>query len=422
MNIELIKPVYEEPGYKGGVQDYGNFSEGYCFKVETLHSTIWIVCCDDSGQKEKLMSNLKKLKLFKQRDKGQIIVNKHHDNDTETVQHILNIHKNPEGTYLDKRNFVVNTKKPTDGYWIVLQEWSQCSKKCDGGVSTFHRMCIEPKNGGKPCEGQSVLTSPCNTQPCPHVHQRGVHNGQKPVTLKPIVKVLPYSNRPQSYHKCIIKESDLMLVKVSDVTAQVEKPKHSQLVPSRVVMNNRTISIYENADDYSSHFATFDLKTTDFFRSSSEKECFILSQGKKKVQLCPFGFDKSSKTFEEWDKDFHLFKYSCETKPDEINLEMNNKLSEKIKEAKDEMLLDREAIVKQKMREKEEDNSYSIIKKTNKVAQEAILKESGVEEMIEKEELDREKKSEAEILEQIEKEKKRNVLEILSLGLHHACD
>merc|ERR1712151_1136043 len=102
---------------------------------------------------------------------------------------------------------------PKDGYWIMLQDWSQCSKKCDTGESTYHRMCIPPKNGGKPCQGDAVITKKCNPQPCPTVdHNTQQLSDKKNTTImKPIVKIMPFTNHPQRYTLCKIKESDMMI-------------------------------------------------------------------------------------------------------------------------------------------------------------------------------------------------------------------
>jgi len=97
-----------------------------------------------------------------------------------------------------------------DGYWITLQEWSQCSLHCGGGISTKQRMCVPPKEGGLPCEGPAILTKPCNIQPCPRVKGISPNDQKYDAVKKPIVKIMPFSNRPQRYTKCIVKESDLL--------------------------------------------------------------------------------------------------------------------------------------------------------------------------------------------------------------------
>ena len=137
-----------------------------------------------------------------QRDKGVFnIKQKPVDN---TIQNMLNPDYGTSGKMLNdgKGNLSVNgTDNPTDGYWIMLQDWTQCSLKCGGGISTLHRMCVPPKTGGKACDGNPIMTRPCNSQPCPKVKEiaeNGI-NKRDNNTMKPLVKVMPFSTRPQRY-------------------------------------------------------------------------------------------------------------------------------------------------------------------------------------------------------------------------------
>lgn len=96
--------------------------------------------------------------------------------------------------------FDANSQNITDGYWIVLQDWSQCNLKCGGGTSTLQRMCVPPKTGGAPCQGEPIITRPCNTQPCPQVTNTTAPNSTaNNIVLPPTVRVMPFSSRPQRY-------------------------------------------------------------------------------------------------------------------------------------------------------------------------------------------------------------------------------
>ncbi|KAJ8413272.1 hypothetical protein AAFF_G00092680, partial [Aldrovandia affinis] len=55
-----------------------------------------------------------------------------------------------------------------DGQWSEWAEWSHCDATCSGGVRMRNRTCSNPppKNGGRECEGMTVQTQGCNTQPC----------------------------------------------------------------------------------------------------------------------------------------------------------------------------------------------------------------------------------------------------------------
>ena len=415
-NLNQVLPVVEGNGYKGGILDFGAFSEGACFKLVTQTHMTWIFCSESQEEKDSFMQAVKNAKLQIQRAKGEIVL-KNEKPRQESLDTVVNQNNSNNIESLSQPD----DGKPSDGYWIVLQTWSQCSKKCDSGVSTLHRLCIPPKKGGKPCEGQAVQTKPCNTKPCPNVggqestdgsvpgHKRNatevkIQEASKPVTLKPIFKTMPFSSKPIRYHKCIIKEGDLLLLKASQDS---DTPGISQ-IPIRAILNNRTISFYENAEDFSTHYTSYNLKSSDFSRSRRDRACFIISENKRNSELCPIGQDHTFKSYNEWDKDFHLFKFNCETKPDEVEAELNNKMKEKMDDAKREILTEREEIIKKKIHQKEEDAGYSILKKTSQVAQQALIKEENLEEMIEKEEEERESREEVMINQQIESEKKKN--------------
>lgn len=50
----------------------------------------------------------------------------------------------------------LNTR-PIDG---ILSEWSEWNE-CSDGISKRTRICTPPKNGGKPCDGETEETRPC---------------------------------------------------------------------------------------------------------------------------------------------------------------------------------------------------------------------------------------------------------------------
>ena len=55
-----MTPIVENTGYSGGIQDFGSFVEGYCFKIETAPVILrevpkskeniqsWIFCTDNA--------------------------------------------------------------------------------------------------------------------------------------------------------------------------------------------------------------------------------------------------------------------------------------------------------------------------------------------------------------------------------------
>lgn len=354
------------------------------------------------------MRNIKKLKLSLQRADGLVVTN----TKQQGAASLENLFSKPVDSFESQYKLSGSPGEKADGYFIIMQDWSQCSKKCGTGVSTYHRMCMPPRNGGKPCEGDAILTKPCNKQPCPKVSGQGEKTTDKDnITLKPIVKVLPYSSRPQRYHKCIIKEGDLMMTKEMETNSNKKDQKTTPVqVPVRVIMNNRTLTAYENAEDFTSHYITYNLLTADFGRSPRDKYCFVISEGTKRTELCPFGFAKTLKAYNDWDKEFHTFKLFCETKPNEVASQFALSLLNKINDAKRAVLGEQEEDVKKTLRKKEFDNNFEVIKKTNQVVQKAIIKEQDLEALIEKEEAEKEVNDEQVILQAINAEQKKNVI------------
>jgi len=346
-----MRPVYEDDRKIGGITNFGDFSEGSCTKIITRDSgkIVWIICFEKVSVKSNFIELLRTLKIDEQHDDG-IIALKHGNNNgrnKNTLQNILN----PNGidpvtgqTKLnnDNGNLGVSfnsTQKLTDGYWIVLQDWTQCSLKCGGGTSTLQRMCVPPKHGGAECIGQSIITRPCNMQPCPEVFKTAQKKMNNTKYNKPILKIMPLSDKPQRYVKCKIKEGDLMLFQnVTDpifsrnplFTKQQLEGQNSISLPMRVIMNNSTFTLY-SGDNTESLYYSFNMAISQFYRSS-RPGCFEIFESKKKyATLCPFGCENSDKAVEEWDYDFNLFKYQCNFKrPNLEDEELKRKLDEKM--------------------------------------------------------------------------------------------
>ncbi|XP_046550815.1 SCO-spondin-like [Haliotis rubra] len=56
---------------------------------------------------------------------------------------------------------------PIDGEWTTWSTWGLCNVTCGGGSQSRSRTCIEPKFGGKVCEGDGVQLKGCNDIQCP---------------------------------------------------------------------------------------------------------------------------------------------------------------------------------------------------------------------------------------------------------------
>lgn len=423
INIPTIMPVSEEAKFKGGVEDFGSFKEGHCFKVKTESGeiVIWIICTETSNEKFTLMSTLKKLKLREQRNNGLVFTSASNFNQDKPLEEYLNPGLKLEKDKMKKES--ANTK-PSDGYWITIQNWSQCSLKCGGGETVLQRMCVPPKQGGKPCFGEAIVKAPCNLQPCPKVSISGSVESteQKVQVLEPKVKILNFSTRPQKYTKCVIKESDLLysfiMDKNSKFYADYKKlnPNNSSsgnkdeifTMPARVVMNDKSISVY-SGDNYDSLKVAFYLAITDFSRST-KRNCFILKNVHQTGEFCFLGSENSKESLEQWDYDFNLFKNQCKTKKPIVLLDDNDKkeIDAKLDEKRRGMLLDKELDTLKKQKEKEIEEKELTLKKTHKLALQALQKQINYEGMIKKEEQAREdeeiEKLEAEILKEKEKQ------------------
>lgn len=375
------------------------------------------------------MTYIKKMKIKLQRDGGIVLTPRiKEEKDDLTIAGMLNpskIDTNKSASLSKDSNGNLSVKMDPkksnifDGYWIVLQNWSQCTLKCGGGKSYLQRMCVPPKNGGKPCVGEAILTKDCNMHACPKVSksQELLKKSNNTQILKPLVKIMPFSSRPQRYSKCVIKEGDLLynkdIAEKDPLLSQTggEKPAEIENVkiPVRLVMNNRTVTIFAG-EDYDSHIETFILKKAKLYRDAKSEECFIIKEetGERQAHLCAFGDGK--RIIEEWNYDFNLFKYQCNFKKQEYIMdEFQKKLEEKIKDVKKGLLDEVQEKNKIKAQETEEMKLESKVKKTNKVALQAIQKELNLEELIKQEEAERERREEQQMIKKIEEEKKKSV-------------
>jgi len=63
MSIHDIKPIFKNAkGYGGGLEDIGNFKEGFCWKVIKSDDASWIMCSDNMKEKEEWMEAIMVIK------------------------------------------------------------------------------------------------------------------------------------------------------------------------------------------------------------------------------------------------------------------------------------------------------------------------------------------------------------------------
>jgi hypothetical protein len=404
-----------EDSYTGGIEDYGNFNEGFCFRVNLKEGDygIWTICNETLKEKKKLMTIIKNLKIKQQRDEGLIITNANIKQAPRPEEQWANDKIMAEANKMRIKRQQENTK-PKDGYWVTIQNWSQCSQKCGKGETVLQRMCVPPKGDGAPCTGQPIIRMACNTQPCPRITKYGsvegnVNSRNTTEVLKPTVKVLQFSSRPQRYIKCLIKEGDLLYsIWVGDKQESLGKTKPQMVtIPVRAVMNNKTFSVY-GGEDYTTLKESFNMESTTFVASKADTMCFILRNNVKKAQFCFFGPERTEEHYNEWDYDFNLFKYQCKTRRATTNATIDEgALDDKVKNLKQGMLMDREIDLVKRQKEAEvEDKGMELMKK-NKLAFMAVQKQINVDALVVKEEKEKEQ-NELENLEQniaLEKDK-----------------
>lgn len=326
LNIDFIKPIPENNNFLGGIKDLGKFNEGYCFQVSTVKAEkefvmtyeepcpskgkneVWLICLKDEKDKDTMMKTIIKQKIKKQTDLG-ITLNIGNDISEDKSSRVIDEDINEPGL------------GPNDGYWIMLQDWSQCTQKCGGGKQVRQLQCIPPKKGGKPCQRSSIRERPCNTQPCPEpkLLSQVIKREENPLknlmsSNAPIVKMMPISQRPQRYDKCHIKDTDASYINEKGVR-----------VPIRLVMNNKSISAFQD-ENLSSSLITFLLEDTQFKLLKENKSCFRLENVNGHADFCSLVEDCAGNRPEvsntiidtyhnsfvnEWNYDFNLFKTQC---------------------------------------------------------------------------------------------------------------
>jgi len=206
--------------------------------------------------------------------------------------------------------------------------------------------------------------------------------------------------------KCIIKEGDLLYSKLlhSKSGNQVTSP-----MPVRVVMNNRTISIFYS-ETYDSLVLSFDLMRTKFLMSD-KKYCFLLSENQKKeTELCSFSFSNGEKDVLEWKNTMNIFKNQCDNTilTEDIEREIKSKMLKKIQVMREEMVKEKQDMMNLNIEEMKSQEEEKNIDKTSDLALEVLKKELNIEDRIRREEMEREHLEQMEITSQIEKEEKKS--------------
>jgi len=428
MHIDLIHPIPLDDLEAGGVKDLGEFDEGNCIQVLTseplngpnpafkVHNTEgmendWVFCLDTINEKEILLKTLTKIKTLKQKARGDLLV-------LDTRKPSISKYLSPKPTPNIERYTGQGANKYKDGFWVLLQDWSACTLKCGGGVQHQQWLCQPPLPGGMPCQGSSIRKRPCNLQACPEVLVNGERKKTADIEVvkKPIIKSLPWSSRLQRYIQCEVKESDILYIK-TDVPNQIGKKIK---FPGRLVMTNRTLSMYED-DSFKHSIFTFNLQDTTFASYEKDSCCFFALSMDKKFRICGFGdvcgTKADPKFVKEWSRDFNLFQQKCYVDLPKKDWKEDLKRAEEDEdhgkiEVEQEKSLAREFLIKRNLKEKEDVEIQKKIVTTQEVALRAIRKELKLERLIKTEEKLKEKERLKNLLNlKAKEEKKQECLE-----------
>ncbi len=443
LNTDTIKYVHSNNNANGAIKDLGEFAEGYCLSIATLmplnkkdklfnsrigdgNDQTWVFCTDDEEQKDKLMSYLVSMKMARQKKLKDILVEKklHNESKYKYAAQLLK----PKPFQPKVRRGGPSHK---DGYMILLQDWSPCSKKCGGGTSTQQWLCVPPKQGGRPCPGETIVHRECNKKLCPGVF-KGLglpKNDKTHITLNPIYTALPFSTRPQNYIKCEIKENDV-LYETKDFDPQ---HKIKVKVPAWLVMNTQTISVFRD-DSYATALFNFKLKDTSFTLSKKDYCCFYLTNQNRQEKLCAFGNNcgtkQEPKWANDWGRDMEYFLQKCKVSDETQNLKNKyakgngrgnnngrNPIRLDLPDITPQNIVNgkREVIQKQMQSSVQVDMDKKV-DDTTKVSLTALRREVNLEDLIKKEETAKLNAKTAELRDQIKQEKKKKNL--LQQALH----
>lgn len=397
VDIHLIQPV-AEAGFGGGINDLGSLKEGHCFNLKTTTDEIWIFCTELENQKEVMMTTIKKQVLKHQ-------ASKFITEEEKLKRQAATMNSAPKGSTLGKKG--VELKNILDGYWIVLQDWSTCTKLCGVGTQTLQRLCVPPKQGGAPCEGEAIMTKECNIEPCPETDNSLIPTSNRGDTLvsSPQMQVLPFSPNPQRYDKCFLKESDLLMTSKFPNGGKSSQVSNKIQIPVRLVMNNETISASDGFDEQSQKIS-FSLQKSKIQISPRDSKCFVITEIGREIasaEFCAFGLGSSQDVYNEWSYDFNLFKYQCH-QVREISYLNQTEIQSEIEKKAGQMRIDLISKKKEKVAIKQQEDTlgFQTIKKN---ALSVIKKENQLEKLVEQEVLEAQQEAMEEKLKEVEKEK-----------------
>ena len=457
LNTDLIQFVNPDDNANGAIKSLGNFKEGSCIRVNLNvpsakkepnynsrtadgQHTTWVICVDKDQKKKELQEYLVSLKLKRQKDIDDVLteVKPKDPNEAKSASEIMGNKSSKPAV----RKYTGPDASPDDGYFILLQDWSECSLKCGGGTMTQQWMCVPPKNKGKACPGDDIWTKKCNEHACPSAQLTSSitppSKDNRHVNLPPLYKALPYSNRPQQYVKCFIKENDVLYK-----SKEYDPLKRNDVkVPGRIIMNTQTIAVYRD-ESFNSALFTFNLQDTVFKYSNTDHCCFFLINANRQYEMCGFNNNCGSKANPIWAKgwsyDFDYFQKKCfrDLKENQLDLPPppvmlktkvnsnqpglgktsvsihlpssvnNNQLLPGVADAAKDIVGARKQAIEQEIDKNAETELDKKVQETQKVSLTAIRREINLEDMIKDEENQKGQDEVRELTVQVQQEKKK---------------
>ena len=407
--LENILPVPEDDYLKGGVTNLGFYKAGYCMKVKTktpaalnseaVSSISWVFCFKTLNQKSTFMRTLAKVKVLEQRSKDQIVTAQAvSDDDLESKK------KGNAGSSSESES-----TSSKDGKMVLLQDWSECTLKCGGGKSFQQWMCVPPKNGGKPCKGDTIRVKACNEQPCPQARapedEVDKDKEDRKNWKKPTVKIARFSKRFNRYTKCSLMETDIF-----------QMDSENNKLPSRIIMNPSTLTIFGN-DDYLNKVYSFDLKKTEM-KVLPKFCCFELQDNIRKNEFCGFdtacGDPEKNAFVVDLAEKFNEFKTICNK--GKSSTFISNDDEKEIKKSKQKSLQmqsfevenEKAEAANEEMHEETDNKVFTKLKDTQVKGLKALEREVMIENLIKRDEQKKEDETESSIMNQLNAEKEKN--------------
>jgi len=405
LDIDLIKPLDPTEPLKGSIKDLGTFSEGSCVSILVLKtktfdskflairdtnntkSESWIICFEGKAAKDKFFTTIVTYKLLRQKELNiELALRENPDEKapiTKKIERYQGSDANPE----------------IDGYLSLMQDWTDCNLKCGGGTQTQQWRCVPPKAGGKPCMGEKIRTKKCNEEPCPGISiakDQGKPEEEETITFKPIFRSMPFIDRPQQDIPCVIREADILYEKFD------KKSNFTVQVPGRILINNRTISVYEDSS-YDNAVFSHNLKETEMKKYKLDHCCFFIQSGRQSTKICALadcGSKGDPKFLNSWKYSFQIFKNKCFTKTESEILSDQNQEDLRPKEPSALMasmnienteVEEREKMIEEKVDENVTTNLDKELVKNQQTALKAITREFNLEERLKREEIQKAK-------------------------------